>query len=483
MKWIKGVGLAVAVSLSTPAYAIFGFGEHHAPTQPKPAQAPVAVNLPDFSQLAAQTEQWVVNISTTKKVKRQLPPQLKAIPPEFWGFFGIDPRMFRQGEGAKEEAYSLGSGFIIRSDGYILTNNHVVEGADDIIVRTSDRREFKAKLIGRDKATDIALLKIDAKGLPAARIGSTKDLKVGQWVLAIGQPFGLDYTVTHGIVSAKGRSLPDESYVPFIQTDVPINPGNSGGPLINMRGEVVGINSQIYSKSGGYMGLSFSIPIEIAMNVVDQLIKKGKVERGFLGVTIQEVNADLAAAFGMERPHGALVSEVGKGSAAEKAGIKPGDIIVEYDGHRIDKSTDLPPLVGMTPVGKKVKIVVLREGKRKVLWATIQAKSAKNSDNANAGSSAAASDFGATVAPLSKEERVMLHRRFGIDYGVKVLEVDDGPAAQSGLLPGDIIVSIAFRPIRSPEDLERIVSKLPKGRKFPMRIIRRGASLFLPLIM
>jgi len=478
MRWIKGLGLAVAVGLSMPAHAFLGIGEQ----DKGPQRAPVTVKLPDFSQLAAQTEQWVVNISTTKKIKRQIPPQLKAIPPEFWGFFGIDPRMFRQDGGQKEEAYSLGSGFIIRSDGYILTNNHVVEGADDIIVRTSDRREFKAKLIGRDKATDIALLKIDAKGLPAARIGSTKKLQVGQWVLAIGQPFGLDYTVTHGIVSAKGRSLPDESYVPFIQTDVPINPGNSGGPLINMRGEVVGINSQIYSKSGGYMGLSFAIPIEIAMNVVDQLIKKGKVERGFLGVTIQEVNADLAAAFGMERPHGALVSEVGKGTPAEKAGIQPGDIIIEYDGHRIDKSTDLPPLVGMTPVGKRVKIVVLREGKRKVLWTTIATKTS-DGDKAETSAPASASDFGATVAPLSKEERVLLQRRFGIDYGVKVLAVNDGPAAQSGLMPGDIIVSIAFRPIRSPEDLERIVSKLPKGRKFPMRIIRRGSSLFLPLVM
>ncbi len=480
MKWSKGVIMALAIGVSVPAQAFLGFGEDRA----QAPQPPVQVNLPDFSRLAEQTERWVVNISTTKKIKRRIPPQLKAIPPEFWGFFGIDPRLFQQTPGEREEAFSLGSGFIIRSDGYILTNNHVVEGADDIIVRTSDRREFKAKLIGRDKATDVALLKIDAKGLPAARIGSSRRLKVGQWVLAIGQPFGLDYTVTHGIVSAKGRSLPDESYVPFIQTDGKRDPGNSGGPLINMRGEVVGINSQIYSKSGGYMGLSFSIPIEIAMNVVDQLIRKGKVERGFLGVTIQEVSADLAAAFGMERPHGALVSEVGKGTPAEKAGIQPGDVIIEYDGHVIEKSTDLPPLVGITPVGKRVKIVVLREGGRKVLEARITVKDGRSSvRDKEATGPQSASDFGATVAPLSKEERILLSRRYGIDYGVKVLEVDGGPAAQSGLMPGDVIVSIAFRPIRSPRDLERIVSGLPKGRKFPMRIIRRGNSLFLPLIM
>ena len=481
-KWISISALCLALGVGSSAQAFWGSGSDKAP--PATQRAPVVVNLPDFSSLAEQSKDWVVNISTTKKIKRQIPPQLKAIPPEFWGFFGIDPRLFQDDGRVRKEAYSLGSGFIIRSDGYILTNSHVVAGADDIIVRTADRREFKAKLIGHDKATDIALLKIDIQGLPAAKLGDSRQLKVGQWVLAIGQPFGLDYTVTHGIVSAKGRSLPDESYVPFIQTDVPINPGNSGGPLINMRGEVVGINAQIFSKSGGYMGLSFAIPIEVAMNVANQLIEKGKVERGFLGVTIQEVDADLAAAFGMARPYGALVAEVGKGSAAQKAGIQPGDIIIEFDGQRIEKSTDLPPLVGMTPVGKKVKIVVLREGKRKVLWARIQAKTGDATDGATDTSSAQTSTtFGAVVAPLSEEERKQLARRFGIEYGVKVIDVTGGPAAQSGLLPGDILVSIAFRPIRTPEDVTRIVNKLPKGRKFPMRIIRRGNSLFLPLIM
>lgn len=476
-KWLRASVLMLAIGVSAPGYAFFDFGKQQkAAVEPPPVQ----VNLPDFSQLAAQSEKWVVNISTTKKV-RALPPQLQGLPPEVLRFFfGIDPRQLnRQPE--REAVHSLGSGFILSSDGYILTNNHVVEGADDVIVRMADRREFKAKVIGRDKATDVALLKIDASGLPAARIGSSTQLKVGNWVLAIGQPFGLDYTVTHGIVSAKGRSLPDENYVPFIQTDVPINPGNSGGPLINMRGEVVGINSQIFSKSGGYMGLSFAIPIEVAMNVANQLKTHGKVERGFLGVAIQEVNADLAAAFGMERPHGALVAEVGKGSPAEKAGLRPGDIIVEYNGHRIEKSTDLPPLVGMTMPGTEVPVRVLRDGKQLQLHVKVEAKAQAQAKAS--GAPVKATGFGAVVEPLSKEERVMLKKNYHVDYGVKVVEVTGGAAAESGLQPGDIIVSIAFRPVRSPEQLEVLIGQLPKGRKVPMRIIRRGASLFLPLVM
>jgi serine protease Do len=431
-----------------------------------------------FSKLAEQTEKWVVNISTTKRI-RTLPPQLQGVPPEILRFFfGIDPRQLNK-RGPQEEVHSLGSGFIISTDGYILTNNHVVEGADDIIVRMSDRREFKAKLVGRDKATDVALLKIEVDNLPAARIGTSRTLKVGQWVLAIGQPFGLDFTVTHGIVSAKGRSLPDENYVPFIQTDVPINPGNSGGPLINMRGEVVGINAQIFSKSGGYMGLSFAIPIEIAMNVADQLMKKGKVERGFLGVTIQEVNADLATAFGMKRPYGALVAEVGKGTPAEKAGIRAGDIIIEYDGHSIEKSTDLPPLVGVTPIGKRVKIVILREGKKQILTAHVTQKPSAEAARQSGAQTPAEMNFGAIVEDLAPPEL----QKLGAPYGVRVVDVIGGPAARSGLQPGDVIVSIAFRPVKSAAQLEQILSRLPKGRKFPMRIVRRGASLFLPLVM
>jgi len=252
----------------------------------------------------------------------------------------------KPGSGRAQEVRSLGSGFIISSNGYIVTNNHVVNGADNIMVKMRDRQEVPAKLIGFDKRSDIALLKVNLKGLPVMKIGHSAQLKVGQWVLAIGEPFGLDYTVSHGIVSALGRALPDDNYVPFIQTDVPINPGNSGGPLINMNGEVVGINSQIYSKSGGSMGLSFSIPIDLAMNVVNQIKSKGKVERGYLGVQIQNVSHELAKSFGLKKNIGALVAEAVKGGAAEKAGIKSGDIILSFNGQPINRSSDLPPIVG-----------------------------------------------------------------------------------------------------------------------------------------
>ncbi len=479
--WKSGVIAAALLLGAHSANAFWGLDKTE--RSPAAAQAPVQVSLPDFSQLAAQTEQWVVNISTTKYIKA-IPPQFQGVPPEILKFFfGIDPRQLDR-PSQKEEIHSLGSGFIIRSNGYILTNNHVVEGADDIIVRMSDRREFKAKLVGRDKATDVALLKIDADNLPAAKIGSSQKLKVGQWVIAIGEPFGLDYTVTHGIVSAKGRSLPDESYVPFIQTDVPINPGNSGGPLINMRGEVVGINSQIFSKSGGYMGLSFAIPIDIAMNVANQLMTKGKVERGFLGVTIQEVSSDLAESFGMSRPYGALVAEVGKGTPAEKAGIRPGDIIVEYNGQPINKSSDLPPLVGITPPRHKVKIVLLRNGQRKTVTAVITAKKGGKKVTSSQADKASVGHFGAAVRDLTPDELAELRQAApGIPGGVLVEEVYDGAAAKSGLRPGDIIVSINFYPVRNVAELKKLLRTLHKGRKYPMRVLRRGGSIFLPLVL
>ncbi|SIN90158.1 serine protease Do [Sulfurivirga caldicuralii] len=476
-RWTSGLLAAALILSSASAGAFWGVDKS------KSVQQPVQVALPDFSQLAEQTGKWVVNISTTKYIKA-IPPQFQGVPPEILKFFfGIDPRQLDR-PSQKEEIHSLGSGFIIRSNGYILTNNHVVEGADDIIVRMSDRREFKAEVLGRDKATDVALLKIDAENLPAAKIGSSRKLKVGQWVIAIGEPFGLDYTVTHGIVSAKGRSLPNESYVPFIQTDVPINPGNSGGPLINMNGEVVGINSQIFSKTGGYMGLSFAIPIEIAMNVANQLMTKGKVERGFLGVTIQEVSSDLAESFGMSRPYGALVAEVGKGTPAEKAGIRPGDIIIEYNGQPINKSSDLPPLVGITTPGERVKIVLLRNGKRMTVSATVTAKNEGKATASTGKAKANAGHFGAAVRDLTPEELAELRKEApGIPGGVLVEEVFDGAAAKSGLRPGDIIVSINFHPVHNVAELKKVLRKLHKGRKYPMRVLRRGGSIFLPLVL
>ncbi len=319
-----------------------------------------ARNLPDFTELVEENSGAVVNISTTQEVPAQgraMPfdeRQLEQLPEFFQDFFRGPHSPFGGGSpGQVEPRRSMGSGFIVSSDGYVLTNNHVIEGADEIIVRLNDRRELPATLVGTDPKSDLAVLKIeDGNDLPVVRIGRSKDLKTGEWVLAIGSPFGFDYTATAGIVSALGRSLPTENYVPFIQTDVAINPGNSGGPLFNLDGEVVGINSQIYTRSGGFMGVSFAIPIDDAMNVFRQIRDKGSVSRGWLGVLIQEVSRDLAETFGLKRPRGALIAEVMEGSPAAQAGLQAGDIVLEYDGEAIVMSSDLPPMVGRTPVGK-----------------------------------------------------------------------------------------------------------------------------------
>ena len=315
-----------------------------------------AAELPDFTELVERNSEAVVNISTVRRLERsesQLPRSFEEL---FRGFPRQAPR-----------PRSLGSGFIISEDGYILTNNHVVEDADEILVRFSDRRELQAEVVGADKRSDLALLKVDAEDLPKVRLGRSEGLQVGEWVLAIGSPFGFDYSVTAGIVSAKGRSLPterNENYVPFIQTDVAINPGNSGGPLFNLDGEVVGINSQIYSRSGGFMGVSFAIPIDVAMEVADQLKSNGRVSRGWLGVVIQEVSRELAESFGLERPHGALISEVMPGSPAEDGGLLAGDIITEYNGNSIERSAELPHYVGRTKANSEAELAVTRDGER-----------------------------------------------------------------------------------------------------------------------
>src|SRR5919201_474298 len=335
--------------------------------------------LPDFTRLVEEQGNAVVNISTTQAARR--PSSLPQVPGiedeevlEFFRRFiprqpGPGPA---PGPGPRSESRSLGSGFIISTDGYVLTNAHVVEAADEITVKFTDKREFKAKLIGADKRTDIALLKIETTGqLPAVRFGDPAKLKVGEWVVAIGSPFGFEKTVTAGIVSAKGRSLPQENFVPFIQTDVAINPGNSGGPLFNMRGEVIGINSQIYSRTGGFMGLSFAIPIDVALDVQRQLKEKGRVARGRIGVVIQEVTRDLASSFGLDRARGALVNQVEKGSPAEKAGIEATDIIGSYDGKPVESSSDLPRIVGSTRPGATATVEVWRKGQTKKLKLTV----------------------------------------------------------------------------------------------------------------
>jgi serine protease Do len=346
----------------------------------------------------------------------------------------------------------------------------------------SDRQEYKAEVIGSDPRTDVALLKVDAEGLPTVKIGDSDQLKVGSWVLAIGAPFGLDYTVTAGIVSAKGRNLPDDTYVPFIQTDVAINPGNSGGPLINLQGEVIGINAQIYTRSGGFMGLSFAIPIEIAMNVVDQIKQTGKVERGFLGVQVQEVTAELARSFNMDKPTGALVAQAYPDTPAAKAGIESGDIILTFDGRMIEKSSDLPPAVGITPLNKPVEIEILRQGKRITLKATLEALSEHESQpeaqsKAEAPAKLSSSRLNIQLEELSNEDLSQLN----LPFGVGVTEVDEGVGRKNGIIQGDIIVSINFQPIRKAQDIDAVMAKARAGQSLPVRIVRNGRSIFVAL--
>ncbi|PKO24291.1 MAG: protease Do, partial [Betaproteobacteria bacterium HGW-Betaproteobacteria-8] len=337
-----------------------------------------AYQLPDFTQLAEKQGPAVVNISITQVVQGNGSP-FAGMPndealAELFRRFGIPMPGVPGGGGGPQQEYksqSLGSGFIISSDGYIMTNAHVIRDASEVVVKLNDKREFSAKIIGADARTDVALLKIEASGLPKVTIGNPEQLKVGEWVVAIGSPFGLESTLTAGVVSAKGRALPQENFVPFIQTDVAINPGNSGGPLFNLKGEVVGINSQIYSRTGGYMGLSFAIPIDVAMEISDQLRASGKVSRGWLGIGIQEISKELAESFGMKSTNGALVSNVEKGSPAEKGGLEPGDVILKFDNKPIETSSDLPRVVGATKPGKQVPVEILRKGNTRNLSITL----------------------------------------------------------------------------------------------------------------
>lgn len=453
-------------------------------------------DLPDFTQLVEQNASAVVNISTLQKVQRkQNIPELNGIPEELLRrFFGDAFPPPAQGgspapkKNGKPEAQSLGTGFILSADGYIVTNHHVVADADEIIVRFSDRRELSAKVIGSDERTDVALLKVEAKNLPSVKIGQASKMKVGEWVVAIGSPFGFEATVTKGILSAKERALPDDTYVPFLQTDVPINPGNSGGPLFNMSGEVVGINSQIYSRSGGFMGLSFSIPIEVAMNAVQQIKQQGYVVRGYLGVNVQEVTQELSESFGMVKPKGALIAEVIPDTPASKAGLKAGDIIVSINGHEIARSGNLPPLVGMTPVGQQVSIGILRQGKEMTLPILIEAlpddrqstKKAKTNGNPNKnGTSAGSEVLGAVVQPLDPA----IKSKVGIDFGLKVTELKEGAFANSGIQVGDILLELNLVKLDAVDTLETLVAKLPQNQKVPLRIARGSKALFLPLVI
>jgi serine protease Do len=437
-----------------------------------------ARELPDFTKLVEKT-----GAAEVKTGHMDLPEGME-IPdlPEGSPFGDLFKHFFgEQGRGIPQqrEAKSLGSGFIISKDGYIMTNNHVVRDADEIIVRLVDRRELKAKVIGTDERSDVALLKIEAENLPVAKIGESENLKVGEWVLAIGSPFGFDRSATAGIVSAKGRALPRENYVPFIQTDVAINPGNSGGPLFNLDGEVVGVNSQIYSRTGGYMGLSFSIPIEVAMDVASQLKEHGKVSRGWLGVLIQDVTLELAESFGMSKPQGALVAKVLPDSPAEEAKLQVGDIVVSFNGKEIEQSSSLPPVVGSTPVGKKVPVKVMREGRSQTLWVQLGELPDKDEKIAKAESSKTTSDnrLGIQVADLTEQQRKELE----LEGGVLVERVGEGVAGNAGIRDGDIILRIDSKLVNDVDEFETLINELPTGKSVAVLVQRRGGPIFLAL--
>jgi serine protease Do len=447
--------------------------------------------LPDFTRLVEEQGNAVVNISTTQAVRRAgTLPQVPGIEDEevlefFRRFIPRQPGQPGQppqGPAPRPESRSLGSGFIITTDGYVLTNAHVVEGADEITVKFTDKREFKAKVIGADKRTDIALIKIDATGLPAVRFGDASKLKVGEWVVAIGSPFGFENTVTAGIVSAKGRSLPQENFVPFIQTDVAINPGNSGGPLFNMRGEVVGINSQIYSRTGGFMGLSFAIPADVALDVQKQLKEKGRVARGRIGVVIQEVTRDHATSFGLERPRGALVNTVEKGSPADKAGVEAADIILSFDGKPVESSSDLPRIVGSTRPGSQSSVEVWRKGQTRRLTLTVgelPEERVASADKPRAAKpvEAQANRLGIVVSDLSAEQK----KEMKLSGGVVVTEVR--PDARAEVRKGDIILTVVHKgqhtELKSAEQFNRLLAGLDKSSVITLQVKRGETTAFV----
>ncbi len=444
------------------------------------AHGTMAVQLPDFQEIVRANSPAVVKIIVEQKASHvnQMQPGPEEIPEELRRFFehrGTPP--------SEQERMGLGSGFIISTDGYILTNNHVVEGADSVLVRMSDQREFDADVIGTDPRSDLALLRVDATDLPVVKLATDDDLQVGEWVLAIGSPFGLDYSVTAGIISAKGRSLPterNENYVPFIQTDVAINPGNSGGPLFNLEGEVVGVNSQIFTRSGGSIGLSFAIPASVARNVVDQLKANGKVTRGWLGVTIQDVDKNLAESFGLKRPGGALVAEVSTDGPAAKAGLRSGDIIVSFDGKDIPTSADLPHVVGLVTPGTTVQVQIVRDKTHQTKKVEVGGLDADESYSLSAGKADGnrGGRLGMEVEALPAESL----ERVGINGGVLVRSVSPGSvAAKAGIRVDDIITLIDTSPIKSTEAFEKAVDGLKAGSSVPLRLIRQGSPLFIGL--
>ena len=439
----------------------------------------LAKDVMDVADLVEKQGPAVVNISTTKLVKRGAEGLPFGIPddedmPEFFRRFFPGVPGGQGGPTQEIPARAAGSGFIVSNDGYILTNAHVVKGADEVVVKLIDKRKFTAKVVGADMRTDVAVIKITAKDLPTVTLGDPKKLRVGEAVAAIGSPFGFENSVTAGIVSAKGRSLPSENYVPFIQTDVPINPGNSGGPLFNMKGEVVGINSQIYSRSGGYQGVSFAIPIDVAMEVVDQLKSSGKVSRGWLGVVIQEVTADLAESFGLDRPRGALVSQVQPDSPASKAGLQTADVILEFNGTAVENSGDLPRMVGMAKPGTKIPLTVWRKGKTQALMVVLAELPAEEQIAGKAGKTY--SRGGLALSELTADQR----RELKIDYGLLVEEVT-GDAARAGIRVGDVILAVNNGKVATVEAFRSAIAAIPKGKSAAILVRRGDGSLYIPL--
>jgi serine protease Do len=433
--------------------------------------------LPDFTEIVEEASPAVVKVLVEYESENpRYQEELEELPEYLRRFFD-----FRGGPPVPRERAGMGSGFIISGDGYVVTNNHVVENARQVVVRLPDRQEFDAEVVGLDPRSDLAVLKIEGEGLPTLSLAEGRDVKVGQWVLAIGSPFGLDFSVTAGIVSALGRSLPTETgdnYVPFIQTDVAINPGNSGGPLFNLQGEVIGVNSQIFTRSGGSIGLSFAIPASVVRNVVAQIQEAGVVERGWLGVSIQDVDRNLADSFGLDRPRGALIAQVGKDSPAEQAGLEPGDVILSFAGEAIETSADLPHVVGLIAPGTKVVAVIFREGKQQDLAVEVGGLGADEVARVNAGVAAdgSISILGMRLVEADPAELSSI----GLSGGVAVSEVDRGsPADEAGVMTGDVLTRLGNQPIGRIEDLDGLAEQLIPGSSVPARLIRGRSPLFI----
>ncbi|MES2400886.1 MAG: DegQ family serine endoprotease, partial [Pseudomonadota bacterium] len=468
---IGGAGVSAFNALHSPSLAA------PAPIVASAAGVAGSSALPDFPQITERYGPAVVNISVTGTTKVSDDDALA----QGEDGAGMDPfleffKRFQQGQGMGQgqrrgtpqevPTRGQGSGFIVSPDGIILTNAHVVKDAKEVTVKLTDRREYRARVLGSDPKTDVAVLRIDAKNLPVVSIGKTSELRVGEWVLAIGSPFGFENTVTAGVVSAKGRSLPDDSAVPFIQTDVAVNPGNSGGPLFNARGEVVGINSQIYSRSGGYQGLSFAIPIDIASKIKDQIVATGKAEHARLGVAVQEVNQTFANSFKLDKPEGALVSNVEKGGPADKAGLQAGDVIRKVNGQPVVSSGDLPAVISMAAPGETVKLEIWRQGASKELSARLANANEKTKEVASKSEAPGQGKLGLALRPLQPDER----QEAGLDSGL-VVQQASGPAALAGVQSGDVLISINGLPVKNIDQVRAAVAKSDKSVAL---LIQRG---------